>query len=78
MIEPSNWAEEFSLYLGAPKYREWIKSEFARLKDFLVNISKPGTTAVTVLQDGGDISDGVLKDLGPEVWEDFQSDFLRN
>ncbi|MDF1570640.1 MAG: hypothetical protein P1P82_03380 [Bacteroidales bacterium] len=78
MIEPSNWAEEFSLYLGAPKYREWIKSEFARLKDFLTNISKPGTNTVVVLQDGGDIRDGVLKDLGPEVWEDFQSDFLRN
>ena len=32
--------------------------------------------AHVVLQDGGVIKEGVLSDFGPEVWEDFQSNFL--
>jgi hypothetical protein len=29
-----------------------------------------------VLQDGGELKDNVLSDLGPEVWEDFQTRFI--
>jgi hypothetical protein len=29
-----------------------------------------------MLQDGGEIKDGVLSDLSPEVWEDFQTNFI--
>jgi hypothetical protein len=29
-----------------------------------------------VLQDGGEIKEGVLKNFGPEVWEEFQSSFI--
>lgn len=78
IIEPTNWAEEHVSLFRAPKYREWIKSEFARLKDFLAHIRQSVSTTVVVLQEGGEISEGVLEDLGPEVWDDFQTDFLRN
>ncbi len=29
-----------------------------------------------ILQDGGQLTDNVLADLGPEVWEDFQTNFI--
>ena len=29
-----------------------------------------------VLQDGGEIRDGILEDFGPEIWEDFQAHFI--
>ena len=29
-----------------------------------------------ILQDGGELSDNVLADLSPEVWEDFQNNFI--
>jgi hypothetical protein len=32
--------------------------------------------AHAVLQDGGIIRDHVLSELGPEVWEEFQTDFI--
>ena len=58
------------------KYKEWLKSEFTRLKDFLALSVKPNAGYAHVLQDGGAPKDGVLEDLGPEVWEDFQTGFL--
>ena len=60
------------------KYKEWIKNEFTRLKDFLsitLNTKLP-EHAYVVLQDGGIIKDNVLADLGPEVWEEFQTNFI--
>jgi len=78
MVEPTNWLREIQFYLMAEKYQEWIKYEFWRLKDFLaitLNAKMP-TLAPVVLQDGGVIRDNVLADLGPEVWEEFQINFV--
>ena len=32
--------------------------------------------AHVVLQDGGSIHDNILAEFGPEVWEDFQTNFI--
>jgi hypothetical protein len=59
------------------KYEKWIKNEFSRLKEFFAGTFNPSTEGLTnVLQDGGELKDGILADLGPEVWEDFQTYFL--
>jgi hypothetical protein len=29
-----------------------------------------------ILQDGGELTDGTLAELGPEIWEDFQTKFI--
>jgi glycine cleavage system H lipoate-binding protein/ABC-type phosphate transport system substrate-binding protein len=76
IIEPSNWLKESQFMIMWQKYKEWLKSEFSRLKDFLALCVKPDTEYAHVLQDGGVPRDGVLEDLGPEVWEDFQTSFL--
>jgi hypothetical protein len=32
--------------------------------------------AQVIMQDGGELSDHILADLEPEVWEDFQIKFI--
>jgi hypothetical protein len=78
MIEPTNWMREIQFFTMTEKYKEWIKNEFTRLKDFLsitINAKMPELAPV-VLQDGGIVRDSVLADLGPEVWEEFQTNFI--
>ena len=60
------------------KYRNWLKAEFIRLKDFLTSgIKSPGMVeSATILQDGGELRDGILESCGPEVWEEFQTGFI--
>jgi glycine cleavage system H lipoate-binding protein len=77
-IEPSNWFKEIQLLDMSDRYRNWLSAEFSRLKDFMAAILKPESPeyAHVVLQDGGELKEGVLSDFGPEVWEDFQANFL--
>lgn len=77
-IEPTSWLRDTQFLIIAQGYREWIKMEFLHLKDFLAVALRAnyGENAQVVLQDGGEIKDGILKELSPEVWEDFQLHFL--
>ena len=77
-IEPTNWLREIQFLFMAEKQVEWLKSEFARLRDFLAHTIKQNTPeyAYVILQDGGEISDHLLENLGPEVWEEFQTNFI--
>ena len=77
-IEPSNWFREIQFLDMAENYKKWINTEFSRIKDFLAATLKPESLEYShvVLQDGGVIKEGVLADFGPEVWEDFQINFL--
>jgi glycine cleavage system H lipoate-binding protein/ABC-type phosphate transport system substrate-binding protein len=78
MIEPTNWTRETQFLYMAEKYKEWLNKEFMRLKDFLavtLNTHKV-EFAQLILQDGGEIKDNILTDFGPEVWEDFQTNFI--
>lgn len=78
MIEPTNWLRDIQFLFMADIYKEWLTKEFSRLKDFLalsVNSQKVEYAQV-ILQDGGELKDSVLSDLGPEVWEDFQTNFI--
>jgi glycine cleavage system H lipoate-binding protein len=77
-IEPLNWLREIQLMFMADKYKEWLKDELTRLKDFFAASVRSNNTlyAQVVLQDGGELTDNVLADLGPEVWEEFQRNFI--
>lgn len=78
LIEPKNWLREIQFLFMAEKYKEWLQDEFIRLKDFLAASVRSNTNvyAHVILQDGGELTDNVLADLGPEVWEDFQNNFI--
>jgi glycine cleavage system H lipoate-binding protein len=77
-IEPGNWVREVSFMFMFDKYKEWLEDEFSRLRDFLALSANSNTVVYQhiVLQDGGELKDNVLADLGPEVWEDFQTRFI--
>lgn len=78
LVEPKNWLREIQFLFMAEKYKEWLQDEFIRLKDFLAASVRSNTNvyAHVILQDGGELTDNVLADLGPEVWEDFQRNFI--
>lgn len=80
MIEPSNWYKELQFMEMAEKYKRWIDNEFSRVKDFMAAKLSPESLEYShvVMQDGGVLREGVLSDFGPEVWEDFQTNFLNN
>ncbi|MEK7719160.1 MAG: hypothetical protein AAB347_06055 [Bacteroidota bacterium] len=77
-IEPKNWLREVQFMFMGDKYAEWLKDEFARLKDFIAVAVRSNNLvyAHVVLQDGGEITDNVLADMDPKVWEDFQTQFI--
>lgn len=76
-LEPSNWAREITFLQMADSYKAWIKREFIRLKDFLGSVSQLNMPeGQPVYQEGGELQDHVLKQMGPKVWEDFQVKFI--
>ncbi len=79
-IEPSNWFREIQFFKLGDEYKEWIKSEIIRLKDFLAcsfNIKKLSEEKLA-FQEGGELILEPLKDLEPKIWEDFQSYFIES
>ncbi len=77
-IEPANWLRETRFMFMADKFKEWIEDEFIRLKDFLAASANSNAVVYNhiVLQDGGELTDNVLANLEPEIWEDFQTQFI--
>ncbi len=77
-VEPLNWARETRFMIMADKFREWLDDEFTRLKDFMATSASSNRVVYDhiVLQDGGELTDNVLADMAPEVWEDFQNQFI--
>ena len=80
MIEPTNWLREIQFLSMSDIYKTWLKDEFSRLKDFFARAIQSNSIeyAHIALQDGGALKDSILADLGPEVWEDFQTKFSDN
>ena len=78
LIEPLNWGLEIQYLLIAEKYKEALKDEFARLKDFFTTLIKANSHdfSYVTMQDGGELSDNPLAELEPEVWDDFQTKFI--
>ena len=77
-IEPANWVREISFMFMADRFRDWMKDEFTRLKDFMAVVVNASQVRLNqpVLQDGGELTDNVLANLDPEVWEEFQTQFI--
>ena len=77
-IEPTNWLRENQLLFMAEKQKQFIKNEFLRLKDFLVVAlsADKDISSQLIMQDGGELREGILSNLGPKVWEDFQTKFI--
>ncbi len=78
LFEPANWQRELQFMRMSGAYKDWLRNEFIRLRDFLavkVNTNSFAYAGVA-LQDGGELTDHVMEKLGPEVWEEFQKHFV--
>ncbi len=78
LIEPRNWLREVQFMFMGEKYASWLRDEFIRLKEFISASVKTNNLAYAhvVIQDGGELTDNVLAEMDPEVWEDFQTRFI--
>ncbi|MCE1199344.1 MAG: hypothetical protein LWW85_10285 [Marinilabiliales bacterium] len=77
-IEPQNWLREVQFMFMGERYTEWLRDELARFKDFIAATVLKDQLAYShvVLQDGGELSDHLLAEMGPEIWEEFQTRFI--
>jgi glycine cleavage system H lipoate-binding protein len=80
LVEPDNWLSEIRGYFMGEPYREWIRAEITRLKDFFSKgiALLMGGVPSPVIQDGGEVRYGILEEFGPEIWEEFQSRFINH
>lgn len=65
--------------LNAIKYEEavdWVKNEFRRLRDFIIEQSTQPTLAGVTMYDGGNLVEGVVSYLGDEAISKFEKEFL--
>jgi len=77
-MEPVRWDIEKKMLILGEKAQEWIRSEQTRLRDVLAFAERKYdlTAQPIILQEGGEIVDQVLESLSPEIWEEFQSEFI--
>jgi len=77
-LEPGNWLREIQFMFMAEKYKEWLREEFIKLRNFFEVSVKSNNDVYShvILQDGGELKNNVLANLEPEVWEEFQSNFI--
>ncbi|HEY9113302.1 MAG TPA: hypothetical protein VIN10_01295 [Bacteroidales bacterium] len=77
-VEPKNWLREVQFMFMSEKFKDWLKNEFIRLKDFFAISYSTNKTqpALLILQEGGELPEGILEEFGPVVWEDFQAKFI--
>ena len=73
-VEPDNWRRENQLLFMGEKHRQFIQNEIIKIRDLLASLVHSEKIQLPlILQDGGTLRQGVLSDLGPEVWEEFQT-----
>lgn len=77
-MQPMNWHEDTGNLFSPEQASAWFGIELSRLRDFLAARAPqyyPVTTQV-ILQDGGEMSPQILRQMPMEAWNDFQKEFL--
>lgn len=77
-VEPLRWNMEKSMLILGERAQQWIKGEYARLRDVLAIAERKYdlTAQPILLQEGGEIVDQVLQELPEEIWIEVQSEFI--
>lgn len=74
-VEPDDLSACVPEWLIAERAAEWTRQEYARIREHLLRASMGSETGVA-LADGGEIPCGVLDQLSPEAWQEFEQSFL--
>lgn len=78
-IIPSDWSMDTRSLLLGSSAGNWLSQEIGRLRDFFAHVMEardPQGSALT-LQDGGEVAAGVLNYQTPEIWKQFQNEFIQ-
>jgi glycine cleavage system H lipoate-binding protein len=75
-IHPEKPSELRQMLLGE-ETRRWIPQEFRRLRDVFASARDEDNLVPALLQDGGPPVTGALKQMGADVWQNFEDEFLQ-
>jgi glycine cleavage system H lipoate-binding protein len=74
-IQPNKPSELRQMLLGE-ETRRWIPDEFRKLRDVFAAVPADDNLVPALLQDGGPPVAGALKQMGDDVWQSFEDEFL--
>jgi hypothetical protein len=77
-LRPHDLASNLRQMLIAEEALAWLKTEVKRLQEFILSRPVENTALGIVLQDGGEITSGVLELMDNESWNEFTVKFLHN
>ena len=77
-MQPENWMEETRSLFISKGATHWVKQELTSMKDFIAMELKKYSPEeeMIILQEGGELRDYPLSEMGNEVWKDFQEKFM--
>lgn len=77
-VKPRKWKNDMVDSKLDEEAVEWTKEELSRFKDFLSGVAVQGENgeALTILQEGGELVDYPLSEMGDDAWRKFQKEFL--
>ncbi len=77
-LRPRNLARNLRQMLIAEEAIAWLKTEAKRFQEFIFSRPAENTALGIVLQDGGEITSGVLELMDNETWKEFTREFLHD
>ena len=77
-VRPDNLATNLRQMLIAEEAIAWLKTEAKRFQEFIFSRPAEDTALGIVLQDGGEITSGVLELMDKETWDEFTREFLHH
>lgn len=79
MVEPAGGSSDLRTFMLGAETRTWMKTELARLRDFIAEVASPAGELVPItLQDGGEPMPGILTNIAPDECARFERQFLSN
>lgn len=76
-VKPKNLAKNLKQLVAAEEAREWLKNEGRRFQEFFAAQTVDNFQLGQVLQDGGQLTGGVLEFADDATWKQFSEMFLR-
>ncbi len=76
-VEPEALSRDLKVLKIGEDSRSWLANEIQRFKDFFATLSVQHMALGPVVQDGGQVTGGVLEAMDDQAWERFNEDFLK-
>lgn len=77
-VTPDHWEQDRHFMVMGEHAKDWVTKEFARLRDFMAftNHKYSSDLQPVLLQDGGEVDNQLLTNLSPDIWTEFQVEFI--